>query len=508
MDNEIINEKVLIKKEKLSMNLEQLVESDLSLADYYGDIVKILSCSAQTNIFSSSITGDKAIIDGCADVKIIYIDSSGKIQVADCRIPWGRSVDVSNAGEKDVLQVSCMGEQLNCRAIDARRIEIRGCVTLHIAVFGVSECSFVSDVSKEFCHALKNSVEGRFLQNSAVKTFSLTAETDANEKYKKYKIIRYGVQPVVSEIKTIKNKMMIRGNAICSLTLLTESGEFQTERITVPISQIAELDAVEEDSVCCVALRVLSVDGRITPEAPQAPPKAEINITLAADIDVYKKSSISIVSEAYSSKNELLCKNEQLKCVTSAEQHRDNHTVTSKFDFSSCGAASVSDADVKKIKYTLHNEPDAVVIKGNLHYGIIVNTKENEKMYFERIADFEYKKNADNSNHEINADVQIYCNAINFSVDGESNVTVTTELFIDGFCYNCKNMSVITGIDKVAEITRKNNSAAITVYFASSGEKLWDIAKSHGTCVETIKSMNDLESDCIENDVMLIFELE
>ena len=56
MENEFKTEKIILKKEKFMSNIEQLIENDLSLPDYYGDIVKILGTSSQTNIFSASIT--------------------------------------------------------------------------------------------------------------------------------------------------------------------------------------------------------------------------------------------------------------------------------------------------------------------------------------------------------------------------------------------------------------------------------------------------------------------
>ena len=81
MENEFKTEKIILKKEKFMSNIEQLIENDLSLPDYYGDIVKILGSTAQTNIFSASITGDKAVIDGVVLVRVLYVDAAAKTEI-------------------------------------------------------------------------------------------------------------------------------------------------------------------------------------------------------------------------------------------------------------------------------------------------------------------------------------------------------------------------------------------------------------------------------------------
>ena len=81
MSTEFKTQKVMVKKERLSRNFEQLVENDLSLPDYCGDIVKILSCNTDVNIYSSVISGDSAVVDGAVITRILYTDASAKTEI-------------------------------------------------------------------------------------------------------------------------------------------------------------------------------------------------------------------------------------------------------------------------------------------------------------------------------------------------------------------------------------------------------------------------------------------
>ena len=45
------------------------------------------------------------------------------------------------------------------------------------------------------------------------------------------------------------------------------------------------------------------------------------------------------------------------------------------------------------------------------------------------------------------------------------------------------------------------------IYYASDGEKIWDIARKYYTSVNAIKSENDIEEDVIQTDGMILIPL-
>lgn len=508
MDNEFKTEKVLLKKEKLLLNIEQLIETDLSLPDYCGDIVKILCCSAQTNIFSATVTGDKAVIDGSIITRVMYIDAAGKTEIYFLSYPFNRSIDVKNACDGDIVDVSCVSEQISCRAVNQRRADIRGSVTLRICVSGAEECSFITNTPKGLCHTLQTSASGKFLKCCSAKSFTLTAQSQPDDKFRNAKIARVSTIPVVNEIKTIKNKMMIRGNVAANITILTAASSFICERVNIPVNQIIDIDGIDEDSDCNVKLKVSGIDVNFSPDTPAAPPYIEASAVLCAEIDAFKSADITAVAEAYSPKCELLCETGKINCVTSVIRINENHTVTAKHDFSSSKPSSVADVAVKKIRYTVHTENKTVMLKGNIHLGIILVCDESEKLYFERITDFEYKKQINEEITDSEFSPLISLNSIDYAVDPDGSVNITTELRIDGCLYISKDIVVITCVEKGEEKTSASSDSVITVYFASKGERLWDIAKEHNTCTDMIKELNGLNDDILTKDCMLVFEQE
>ncbi|MCD7827500.1 MAG: DUF3794 domain-containing protein [Clostridiales bacterium] len=508
MDPKIQTEKFIEKKEKTSVTVEQIVESDLSLPDYYGDIVKILSCSCSANITSAAAAGDKAVVDGNADIRMLFISGEGKTEICELSYPFSRDADVKDPQENDVVYAQVVSEQITCRAVNPRRADIRGSLTIKISVFGVEEKTIVSDADPDFCHTLKNHAEGSFLSGFIQKTFYLNDTAEIKDNLKAVKIYRACVLPAVNEVKTIKNKMMIKGNARADIVFLSDNGSFVTQSVVVPVSQIADMDGIDENTECRVVLKCMSLDAKLSPDSPNTPSKLEISMILTAFIDAYKARSFSAVSDAYSSRCELVSADKTVKCISSLARVNENFTVTSKMDFSSCKGERLLDAAVRKIRYTVQTEADSVILKGNINFGLILETAESERLYLERVADFEYRKQLTEQSECAEFDPVITPNAVNVSVASDFSAVVNTELHIDGYIISGREIKCLSELNEGKDISRNSDDGVITVYFASKDESLWNIAKSHGTGVEVIKSLNGLTEDCLAEDKMLVFPLE
>ncbi len=505
METKIQAQRICLKKEKLCTGIEQIVESDISLADYYGDIVKILGSCSAVNIFSAAVTGGKAVIDGSVTVRAIYIDNKGKTEIFETECPFNRSVDVRDGSESDGVSVTVTHEQITCRAVNQRRAEIRGSVSLKISVTAAEECDIANSQTVDFCHVLECNASGSFLCASASRISTHTAqETAASGALKLYRV---DCVPFVSETRSIKNKIMIKGSISLDAVMLTADGAFVSQRITVPVNQIADVEGVDEESRCCVSLNVQSCEARLVSDSSEQM-QLEVSLTVCAQIDAYIHKSINGVCDAYSSEYELVCREQKIKCINDIYYLNENYTVTSKMDFSSCKASEIIDAAVKKIRFGVTNEDGTAVIKGNIHFGLIIASEDGEMHYFERIDDFEYRKQFSTDADIASFKPDIYASCVNAKTDSSAGTVINTELHLSGFAAGCTEKSIITQIEKGAAKENKRDEGIISVCFASKGERLWDIAKSYGSCVETIKQQNDTDEDVLTADRMLVFELE
>jgi len=58
-----------------------------------------------------------------------------------------------------------------------------------------------------------------------------------------------------------------------------------------------------------------------------------------------------------------------------------------------------------------------------------------------------------------------------------------------------------------SNLTVNRKSGAMIIYFATSGEKLWDIAKKYCADVEEIKQLNNIQNDDIAVDKKIMIPI-
>ena len=508
MLTEFKTEKLMVKKERLLRNFEQLIENDLSLPDYCGDIVKILNCCTQTNIFSAAITGDKAVIDGAVVIRMLYINSSSKTEIYETSVPFNRSIDAKDISENDVIDITCISEQVSCRAVNQRRADIRGSITLRVSITGYDEISIISEIPDGYCHALSNTADGSILKVGCRKYFTVTENSGNEERFRNAKVLRACASPVITEIRTIKNKMMIRGNLNTDVTLIDSSGNFITATVHITLNQITDIEGIDEDSVCNVLLNVSALDVRISPETASAPPHIEVSATLAATIEVTEKTCITAFTEAYAPHCDIVCEKASIKYIEDIHRIKESHALSVKFDFASSNATEVCDVELRRIRFSACNENNTPVMRGNLHFGITLKTADGEKLWFERISDFEHRISAGCETGDFEFNPVVTPLAAEYSISGDGTVTVHSEFRIDGHLYCLREFSALSSIEKGEKKPCDKDKSVFTVYFASKGEKLWNIAKTHNTSTERIRNLNPDVQDETQSECLLVFEQE
>ena len=75
---------------------------------------------------------------------------------------------------------------------------------------------------------------------------------------------------------------------------------------------------------------------------------------------------------------------------------------------------------------------------------------------------------------------------------------------VNGKIYCCFDKKVLRSLAVCDDKPKKDKGAALTVYFADAGERLWDIAREHCTTVDIIMQENGLKRDIVEEKSMLM----
>lgn len=95
---------------------EQAVDSDITLPEYFPDIVRVLKCELKPNIASVKAAGDRITADGAGVLSVLYLSDDRKMHCFEQNIPFTKFVETKAAearrrrlctGENGVCQLPC-----------------------------------------------------------------------------------------------------------------------------------------------------------------------------------------------------------------------------------------------------------------------------------------------------------------------------------------------------------------------------------------------------------------
>ena len=132
----------------LDTSVEQSVEKDFVLPDYYADIFRILKCIVNARVLSQTINGGKLTFELCVTARVLYCsENDSKVNCIVQNMNYTKSVDIGDNCSNPSISITPHCDYVNCRVISPRRLDIREAVTSRIKVSCEKKQSIVTDAS-------------------------------------------------------------------------------------------------------------------------------------------------------------------------------------------------------------------------------------------------------------------------------------------------------------------------------------------------------------------------
>lgn len=489
-----------------SESAEQPIDIDFTLPDYYADISKILKCRAVSRISSKSINGNTILVEGCVTVTVIYCGSDNRISSYEYQYPFSKNFDTGFNTDGCTLIVKTKCEYINCRAVTGRKIDIHGAAGIYVTLKKRKITDVISDCDDCNIELLRGSVPATVPMGCADKYLLIEEELELGSGQPDIRcIIRYDAGASITDSKILAGKTVVNGEMIIKLLYAPEGdGAPQTLRYTLPFSQLIEIDGISDGCECesKVSIAHLEIKPRVsaTGECRQLILTAKLLITSECCCN----NDVAVIVDAYSRKYEAdICKNEI--CFNKiVENINQNFSCKKNIEFSQGALSSVSDmwceAKTDRVKFS-DNKMNVI---GTVTAYIIATDSDLIPTFYEKTIDFEYT-------HQINTQGEFKCvpeitvTSANFTITSDCNMDLRIELNICASVYKCSNLPLITDINiNLEKPIFKEKRGAMTVYFADSGEKIWDIARRYFAAVDEIKQINQINEDILTCDKMIL----
>lgn len=482
---------------------EQAVEFDCILPDYYPNIFKVLKCIVTPCIVSKNISENRINYELVVKANILYqSENSNVVNCIEQKMVFSKSVDAGEELSDAEIRLIPVVDYVNCRAVNQRRLDIRGAISIKISVTGERMQEVISDSYGMNIQLKKEDVS--VVGKKLVKEKHISVSEDIDTGYGKptiKSIIRSDC--IVSSVdrKIIANKVIVNGEVrSCLLYCSTEENGNSLEKMefTLPFSQIMDVEGIDESYDCTVYANILGCElsPKENTEGETKTISAQIDICLA--VTAVRKNNIRIVSDAYSTTHPCDCIKSECCVRTSPERCCEIHIEKIIVKTEDNDISSVCDAwsRVKNSSVIVDVGNESITLAIKLSNCVIACDSGGKTVVLDNEHTLEHKFSCKGINDKTTVISDIDIVSVAYNIDDSGNIELKCEVRI------CVNIRKVYRFNAVTDITiddtceKKQEDYALKMYFADEGETLWDIAKKYSTSIEAIMEENDCSENC------------
>lgn len=507
MQLNVIKQEIGLDESINKSTLEQNIDADITLPDYCADIQRILKCAVIPKVNSVNVSAGRATADANAQIKIIYVGSDGQVSCFEQNSAFSKYIELKDDSEDICVNVKARPDYVNCRAVSSRRIDVHSCVSVSFSCSRLEKQEVITGVQESYLQMKKCDTDYVSVQGLSQRNFPMseTAVIDDDKPAIK-SIINSSACTIISDIKVINNKLLIKGELITDIIYCCEDEQdaFTTFEHSMPISQIIEINGINEDNRCSVDLDIISLNTDLKSDSSGENRLIDISALVSANVTATSDQRLCAAVDAYSTMGEveLECKN---MCFYLHEKSfNETFLCHTQLDLSSMGVRKILAFWCSDITKSCSLDGAYFIVDGTFTAHFIYADANENKGYTEKTVDFQFKRelNDNLASFKANPNIQISAASASCSSQGEADVKV--EIKISCEVYSCRDMKIISSIEPDESKSEAKKSSSIVIYFADSGESLWDIARKYKTSIEAIARENSLNEEIMEEKRMLL----
>ena len=476
------------------------IDTEYNLPDYCGDIQRILKCRVEPEISSYITSEDGIICDGVCDIRILYLDAQGDgVKCCDFTKDFSTTIGIKATEERAVAYVKASVQHINCRAMNARRVD------LHIAVS--MEAYAVVQKTEEITTGIEDlTIEKRTETIQTSQAVNAVCHQFAIEEYIPLKngkppienILRKGVNCRILDSRLTDETLEVTGTADISFLYnsFTDGTTAEIMKSSLEFSQSIDCSGADSDCVC--DLKLVCGESSIQPKEDNMGECTGVSafVKLFIVAFIYKSKEIEIIDDAYSIGKPVELNYTQSNFMQVFDTKTD--TLKDKCEVIVSGEEIQGIIDI----WSEQDEVNSYCDKGKLNHRVKCNicilftNAQGRIMYTEKPFDFTHSSELDNDSVK-------KCNTMSstdiweYRITDKNTVEVSLETPINSMLYGRFATKQLVSAEMDEEAPNNRSNSGLLVYYAAQGEKLWDIAKHHRALISDIRSQNEIVEDNI-----------
>ena len=366
MKSKLNYETIKINKILFDKNLEQTIDFEYNLPDYCTGIFKVLKFYLKPNISSCRESNKQFIIDGTANMKLLYLDEEGgNIKAIHQNIPFSKTLNLEEDINNATIFYDVKTNYKNCKIISSKKIDVKATLTIHVKIQTQQEQDILKNSTRTDIQFKYEPVSVTCDQIYATQQFNINEQIEFESLAKEILDVRINISD--NEFKVISNKIICKSLANIEILYFKDKNTFPTlQKTSIPLNNIVDMPNINENYIYSVKYDITSTNFEILQEGKF------LNVSANVVINSYGNlcENVEMVSDVFSTKYELdaMVKEFNFSNLISTI----NEEITLNEYISSTNIQNIFDADVDiiDINYTQNNKQADFKVKLNF---ILIN---------------------------------------------------------------------------------------------------------------------------------------
>ena len=491
--------------------LEQGVELDYVLPDYYPEIFKILKSSLTPRIIAYNVSGDgKLVLDGVVYIKVLYLaEGSSAVHCVDQRFTFSKTADLTRknitAATMPSVTFTPKADYCNCRAVSPRRIDVRGAVS--VKTKAVSPVQYPLPEIPEGLQVKSKEITCCGKSISAEKIFTVREEIDTGSSGIGF-ILQSDAVPKLNDLRVIADKAVVKGlvtiNALYGVYDPDKPGCTATEHMTadIPISSIIDAAGITDTHITTPRISVMNFE--LTPSSDSGIVSCEL--LMRCCITAQKEESVVIPTDVYSTDYETEFTVSPIKVTTEPRSVTRQVTLRSALKGDGSEIRYVWDCRSELCGLSCRPKSETeLILTGQLCCSAVGVNAEGTPFYIDKQEAFEQIIPATNVTDDTIIDFYAVVTDTSYSIKPDGMLDITVQSDFSGAVRNLSSIEAVNSVtvfeDKPKE---KDEEYALRIFYSNEGEDCWSIAKRYNTTVEAVMRENDIEDESTSLSGMIL----
>ena len=277
------------------------LETELLISDYLPPVQRIVKCFAKPVVLQKQLAPGRLTLEGYLRCTVYYQGEEGAgLCQTEQKLPFTKALELpSFAATAWTACVEGQTEYLNCRAVNPRRIEVRGAFGLVASVYTQQKTEVLTALADGGIEQQLTTLEG--VRRAAVLDKLITVEGELAFPSPPAAILDIAGTASLHDLKVLNAKAVAKGtlHVLCAWRAEGESA-LQSQSVDLPFNQVLDVEGLSEDCRClCVAEPVGFTATQGEGEAP-----GSLSATVMLRLRAWRPYQLQCVADAFSTQFE------------------------------------------------------------------------------------------------------------------------------------------------------------------------------------------------------------